>query len=53
MFSDEVQEAKKEMVDGRSQAPGDMPSFSGRAAVLLMRKNRLVYLKKVKSTLNY
>ncbi|KAG7305948.1 hypothetical protein JYU34_008511 [Plutella xylostella] len=47
MFSDEVQEAKKEMVDCRSQAPGDMPSFSGRAAVLLMRKNRLVYLKKV------
>ncbi|KAJ0175845.1 hypothetical protein K1T71_009004 [Dendrolimus kikuchii] len=47
MFSDEVQEAKKDMVESRSQHPTDLPSFAGRAAVLKMRQNRLVYLKKV------
>lgn len=47
MFSDEVQEAKKDMVATRSQHPADLPSFAGRATVLKMRKNRLVYLKKV------
>ncbi|XP_063358685.1 dynein axonemal heavy chain 2 isoform X1 [Cydia amplana] len=47
MFSDEVQEAKKDMVATRSQHPSELPSFAGRAAVLRMRKNRLVYLKKV------
>ncbi|XP_045516056.1 dynein axonemal heavy chain 2 [Pieris brassicae] len=47
MFSDEVQEAKKDMVSGRGQYPTDLPSFAGRAAVLRMRKNRLAYLKKV------
>lgn len=47
MFSDEVQEAKKDMVASRSQYPADLPSFAGRAVVLKMRKNRLVYLKKV------
>lgn len=49
MFSDEVQEAKKDMVASRSQYPADLPSFAGRAVVLKMRKNRLVYLKKVSS----
>ncbi|KAL4719865.1 hypothetical protein ACJJTC_002863 [Scirpophaga incertulas] len=47
MFSDEVQEAKKDMVSTRSQHPADLPSFSGRAVVLRMRKNRLLYLKKI------
>lgn len=47
MFSDEVQEAKKEMVSTRSQHPADLPTFAGRGAVLKMRKNRLIYLKKV------
>ncbi|XP_045494772.1 dynein axonemal heavy chain 2 [Colias croceus] len=47
MFSDEVQEAKKDMVSARGQYPSDLPSFSGRAVVLRMRKNRLAYLKKV------
>ncbi|XP_050668613.1 dynein axonemal heavy chain 2 [Leptidea sinapis] len=47
MFSDEVQEAKKDMVASRGQHPSDLPSFSGRAAVLRMRRNRLAYLKKV------
>lgn len=49
MFSDEVQETKKDMVAQRSQYPADLPDFAGRAAVLKMRKNRLVYLKKVPS----
>lgn len=48
MFSEEVQESKKDMVSTRSQYPADMPSFAGRATVLKMRKNRLVYLKKVR-----
>ncbi|CAG9785840.1 unnamed protein product [Diatraea saccharalis] len=47
MFSDEVQEAKKDMVSTRSQHPADLPCFSGRAVVLQMRKNRLIYLKKI------
>ncbi|XP_038214645.1 dynein heavy chain 2, axonemal [Zerene cesonia] len=47
MFSDEVQEAKKDMVSARGQYPSDLPSFAGRAVVLRMRKNRLAYLKKV------
>lgn len=47
MFSDEVQEVKKDMVASRSQHPADLPSFAGRAVVLKMRKNRLIYLKKV------
>ena len=47
MFSEEVQEAKKDMVSTRSMAPADMPNFAGRAAVLRMRKNRLLYLKNV------
>ncbi|KAM3963696.1 LOW QUALITY PROTEIN: dynein heavy chain 2, axonemal kl-2 [Aphomia sociella] len=47
MFSDEVQEAKKDMVATRSQHPADLPAFAGRAIVLRMRKNRLLYLKKV------
>ncbi|XP_037870398.1 dynein axonemal heavy chain 2 isoform X3 [Bombyx mori] len=47
MFSDEVQEAKKDMVSNRGQFPADLPSFAGRAIVLKTRKNRLVYLKKV------
>ncbi|RVE54736.1 hypothetical protein evm_000503 [Chilo suppressalis] len=47
MFSEEVQEAKKDMVSTRSQHPADLPCFSGRAVVLQMRKNRLVYLKKI------
>ncbi|CAG4999301.1 unnamed protein product [Parnassius apollo] len=47
MFSDEVQDSKKDMVSSRGQFPADLPSFAGRAVVLRMRKNRLVYLKKV------
>lgn len=47
MFSDEVQESKKDMVATRSQHPADLPSFAGRAVILRMRKNRLLYLKKV------
>ncbi|KOB76208.1 putative 1-beta dynein, partial [Operophtera brumata] len=31
MFSDEVQEAKKDMVASRSQGPAELPSFAGRA----------------------
>ncbi|XP_050561707.1 dynein axonemal heavy chain 2 [Spodoptera frugiperda] len=47
MFSEEVQESKKDMVSTRSHYPADMPSYAGRASVLKMRKNRLVYLKNV------
>ncbi|KAI5642765.1 dynein-1-beta heavy chain, flagellar inner arm I1 complex [Phthorimaea operculella] len=47
MFSEEVQDAKKDMVVTRGQYPADLPSFAGRAIVLRMRKNRLMYLKKV------
>lgn len=47
MFSEEVQESKKDMVETRSQYPADMPPYAGRATVLKMRKNRLMYLKKV------
>lgn len=47
MFSDEVQEAKKETVASRGAHPADLPSFAGRAVLLRVRKNRLVYLKKV------
>ncbi|CAH0714647.1 unnamed protein product, partial [Brenthis ino] len=47
MFSDEVQEAKKETVTSRGLHPADLPSFAGRAVLLRVRRNRLVYLKKV------
>lgn len=47
MFSEEVQEAKKETVSSRGLYPADLPSFAGRAALLKMRRNRLAYLKKV------
>ncbi|KAJ8721222.1 hypothetical protein PYW07_001997 [Mythimna separata] len=47
MFSEEVQEAKKDMVTTRAMAPADMPNYAGRAAVLRMRKNKLLYLKNV------
>ncbi|GBO98710.1 Dynein-1-beta heavy chain, flagellar inner arm I1 complex [Eumeta japonica] len=47
MYNEEVQEAKNEMVIERSQYPTEMPSYAGRAALLIMKKNRLVYLKKV------
>ncbi|OWR49571.1 putative 1-beta dynein [Danaus plexippus plexippus] len=47
MFSDEVQEAKKETVTSRGTYVADLPSFAGRAALLRVRRNRLAYLKKV------
>ncbi|XP_053613118.1 dynein axonemal heavy chain 2 isoform X1 [Plodia interpunctella] len=47
MFSDKVQETKKDLVSCRNMYPADLPSFAGRAVVLRMRKNRLMYLKKV------
>lgn len=47
MFSEEVQEAKKETVSSRGLYPADLPSFAGRAALLKMRRNRLAYLNKV------
>ncbi|XP_068632350.1 dynein axonemal heavy chain 2 [Battus philenor] len=47
MFSDEVQDTKKDMVANRGQYPSDLPSFAGRAVVLRMRRNKLAYLKNV------
>nr|XP_049696661.1 dynein axonemal heavy chain 2 [Helicoverpa armigera] len=47
MFSEEVQEAKKDMVSTRGYYPADLPSYAGRATVLRMRKNRLMYLKNI------
>ncbi|XP_013149055.1 PREDICTED: dynein heavy chain 2, axonemal [Papilio polytes] len=47
MFSDAVQETKKDMVSTRGQYPSDLPPFAGKAVVLKTRKNRLIYLKNV------
>ncbi|XP_052739543.1 dynein axonemal heavy chain 2 [Bicyclus anynana] len=47
MFSEEVQEAKKETVASRGEYPADLPSYAGRAVLLRLRRNRLAYLKKV------
>jgi hypothetical protein len=47
LFSEEIQETKKDLVKEKDSSPAGLPSFSGRALMTHLKKRHLTKLIKV------
>lgn len=53
MFRQEIQDIKQDLIDEGDQHPSRLPFYAGRAMIARMKKNRLVLIKKVSSTVSF
>jgi hypothetical protein len=48
LFSEEIQDIKKDLVEKKASCPAGLPSFGGQALMTCLKKRRLMKLMKVR-----